>query len=376
MLMLLACLSLSGQTVEEARERKNTLEKDIAILKSQISATSSKQDQALATLNIIQAQKESRKKLIKDSEKEIASLNHKITLTQREINRQTAALDTLQAHYNSLVTGAYKNRDVKIWYMYILSSESVAQAMRRFGYFKGLSAQIREQARKIEDVKAVLKDRKSKLQGLKREAQALKAERQSELESLQKDEAQQREIINKLKKDSKAYKNALKSKQDEVRAIEKKINEMLSAASKPKKGKEIDYALATSFEKNKGKLPWPAEGPLVEHYGAYTNKELGLSLFNNGITIATAANAKVTAVFDGVVSNIMIAPGYGQCILIQHGNYYTSYCKVKNATVRQGQKVTTGQVIGEVATITGKTQLYFLVWKKQYIDPEEWLRPR
>ena len=80
--------------------------------------------------------------------------------------------------------------------------------------------------------------------------------------------------------------------------------------------------------------------------------------------------------FDGVVANVMVAPGYGQCILVQHGSYYTSYCKVKNATVRQGDKVSTGQILGQVSTIMGKTQLYFLVYKKKYLDPEQWLRDR
>ena len=97
---------------------------------------------------------------------------------------------------------------------------------------------------------------------------------------------------------------------------------------------------------------------------------------NNGINIACESGSPVKAVFDGVVSNVMLAPGYGQCVLIQHGDYYTSYCRLKTARVRQGDKVTTGQVIGEVATIMGRTQLYFLVWRKQYLDPELWLRER
>lgn len=379
--LLLFCLgfSLSAQTLEEQRRKRSSLEKDIAILRSQISATSTQSEQALASLSLIQAQQQSRRKLIAESDREIASYSRKIVEAQRSINRQQDVLDTLQAHYNRLVLGAYKNRDVKLWYMYILSSENVSQAFRRFGYFKGLSGQIHEQAEKIESVKRSLNEQKGKMMNMRSQAKAMKRQREEELAALQADEAKAKALIVKLKNNSKAYQKSLQIKQTEMRAIDKQIAQMLKDATSQKSGgkkKQVDYILADSFLKNRGKLPWPVEGPVTEKFGPYQNKELKLSLVNNGINIACEPGSQVKAVFDGVVSNVMLAPGYGQCVLIQHGDYYTSYCKLKTAKVRQGDKVTTGQVIGEVATIMGRTQLYFLVWRKQYLNPEVWLRER
>ena len=76
--------------------------------------------------------------------------------------------------------------------------------------------------------------------------------------------------------------------------------------------------------------------------------------FNNGITIALPEGTEVDAVFDGTVKQIVVMPGYNQCVLVQHGNYFSFYCKLKSTAVKAGDKIRTGQKIGTVDTITGR----------------------
>ena len=60
---------------------------------------------------------------------------------------------------------------------------------------------------------------------------------------------------------------------------------------------------------------------------------------------------------------------------MQHGNYFSFYCKLKTTSVKAGDRVRTGQTIGEVDTINGQTQLHFQIWKDQTPqNPETWLR--
>lgn len=380
-MLMLVCVFSHGQDLSQQKQKRSRLEKDIEILRSQLSSNADKSSQALSAISLIQAQQKSRRQLIAESDRELGVMDARIADITRQVRVKQAVLDTLQAHYSRLVMGAYKNRDIKMWYMYILASENISQAFRRFGYFKNLSSQISVQARKVEQAKKELNIKKTELQLAREQEKKVRAERQAELDRLKADESRQKNIVSKLRKDKKAYQASLRAKQDEMRAIDKQISAMLaqasgSSSSAKKKSKPVDYTLDKNFENNKGKLPWPVDGPVTEHYGAYQNKELHLSLFNNGINIACESESPVRCVFDGEVSNVMIAPGYGQCILVQHGTYYSSYCKVKNATVRQGDKVKTGQVLGEVSTIMGKTQLYFLIYKKKYLDPEQWLRSR
>ena len=140
---------------------------------------------------------------------------------------------------------------------------------------------------------------------------------------------------------------------------------------------EIDQKLAAEFAGNKGKLPWPADGPVVGRFGkhfhpVYKNLELPP---NNGVDIALGKATPVNAVFNGTVSQVIVMPGYNQCVLIQHGSYFTFYCKLKSVEVKAGDKVKTGQTIGRVDTINGDTQLHFEVWKgTKPQNPEGWLK--
>ena len=142
---------------------------------------------------------------------------------------------------------------------------------------------------------------------------------------------------------------------------------------------EIDYVLDAEFSKNKGKLPWPVEGAVVDRFGQHYHpvfKTVKLP-FNNGISIAVSKGTKVKAVFDGVVKRIVVMPGYNQCILVQHGNWFSFYCKLQSTAVKAGDKVKTGQVLGTVDTINGDTQLHFQIWQKQTPqNPEIWLRKK
>ena len=192
-----------------------------------------------------------------------------------------------------------------------------------------------------------------------------------------------------LKKDKNKYQKQLATKQKQVEALNREIEKIIAsyiaqqnAASKDSgkagtKQKPIDYKLAADFEKNKGKLPWPAEGPVVEKFGKH-NHPVYTSIvmpFNNGINIALSPGTQIKAVFDGEVKNIIVMPGYNKCVLVQHGSYFTFYCKLAGVEVKAGDKVKTGQVIGTVDTIDHQTQLHFQVWKeKTPQNPENWLR--
>ena len=84
---------------------------------------------------------------------------------------------------------------------------------------------------------------------------------------------------------------------------------------------------------------------------------------------------KIRSVFDGVVQQVMVIPGFNQCVMVDHGNYFTLYCKLRSVDVKAGEKVKTGQVLGEIDTINGQTQLHFELWQGSTPqNPESWLK--
>ena len=380
-LLFLASVSgLNAQDTSKQEAKKARLEREIAIIDKQLAENSSKSSAMLSNLTLIRKKISNRKALVAESDRQIRRISDNMYLKQRQINRLQARVDTLTNHYSRLVLSAYKNRDSRIWYMYMLASDNIGQAFRRYSYFKNLSDQMNQEAKDILKMQEELVSEREQLAAMRKEAQAVKAERVKELEKLRKEEAQADNVVRKLKKNRKTYQNQLAAKKKEVVALNKEIERIVAAAMKDtsrKKSEPIDYKLAEEFSKNKGKLPWPADGPVVGRFGRHFHpvfKNLELPP-NNGMDIALAKGSDVKAVFKGVVKQVLVMPGYNQCVLVQHGNYFTFYCKLKTVNVKAGQKVATGDVIGGIDTINGDTQLHFEVWKgTKPQNPESWLR--
>jgi septal ring factor EnvC (AmiA/AmiB activator) len=382
-LSLFLSAAANGQNVKAQEEKRARLEREIEILDRQLSENASKSSSMLSNLTLIRKKVANRKALVAESERQVREYSDKIYLKQRTINRMQARIDTLSEHYSKLVLSAYKNRDARLWYMYMLASDNIGQAFRRMSYFKNLSSQMNQEARRIKEAKLELEKEREELQVLKKEAESVKAVRSAELKKLQGEEKQSSKIVKQLQSNRKKYQSQLASKKRQVDALNREIERLVASAMKGgslkgSSGKaDFDRKLAAEFSKNKGNLPWPADGPVVDKFGqkfhpVYKNLKLPP---NNGVDIALAKGTKIRAVFDGVVKQIVVMPGYNKCILVQHGNYFTFYCKLGTTSVKAGDKVKTGDLLGTVDVINDQVLLHFQVWQgNKPQNPEHWLR--
>ncbi|MBP5300612.1 MAG: peptidoglycan DD-metalloendopeptidase family protein [Victivallales bacterium] len=393
---LFLCLGSTAalaQNVKEKESRKARLEKEIAILDRQIRDNAAKNADALSRLSLVRTKIAARQALVEESNREIKALDDSIAVRQKQIDALQARLDTMVTYGRRLVKSAYKNRDARVWYMYILASDNVAQGFRRLSFFKTLSAQMTVQAAKIRAAKEEVEREKASMEVLAAEARKLKAQRLADVQKLKSEEKDAQTLSARLVKQKAKYQKDLVAKQRQAESLEREIraaiNKAVSGGSKSRPGAKkgsskprapIDYKLADQFVANRGILPWPVSGALTGRFGKQYHsvfKKLQMPA-NNGINIAVAPDTPVKAVFNGTVAQITILPGYHQCILVQHGNYFTLYAKMKRVDVKAGDKVTTEQVLGTVDTIAGETVFHFEIWDDRTIpqDPEIWLRPR
>ena len=399
--MMFMCLCLPARAqkndMKKLESQRAQLEKDIAVLNRQLAQNSKSSSAAVSNLTLVRSKISAREKLIAGCDQTLRLLNDSIRVCQREMDRLQARYDTLSLYYGRLIRGSYKNRDSRMWYMYVLSSESMGQAFRRFGYLRSLSAQMSNQAVRIRETSAELEVEKERLTGLKDEADEMRRKVVQERASLRDEETQQAQLVNQLNKDRKKYQQQLQEKNRQKEALNRKIADLIrkeqeaaakaaaKAAGKDKGKKasgkttstEVDTKLSNEFASNKGRLPWPVEGAIVERFGkhkhpVYQNVDLPQ---NNGVTLVVKRGTQAKAVFNGKVTQIVVLPGYNQCVLVNHGEYFTLYCKLKTVSVKAGEKVTTGQVVGTVDTIGGEDQFHFELWKGSAPqNPENWLR--
>lgn len=368
-----------AQDLSSQKNRKARLEKEIRQIEQQLKQNEKKSSSALGTLSLVRKKVSNRKALVEESNREIALIEDSMATLKHSIDTLNARLDTLTLYYNKLINNAYRNRDSRVWYMYILSSETPGQALRRYAYLRSLSSRMNAQALKISDARGELEEKMAMMKLLQFNAKSVKDKRTADLNKLQKEEKQSEKLIESLKKDKNRYTRQLQAKKKQVDALNKEIKRLIQSAvaSNKKSTKPVDVKLSKEFSSNMGKLPWPADGPVVDHFGQHNHpvyKTLVMP-FNNGINISLSPGDKVKCVFDGEVKKIIVMPGYNKCVLVQHGDYFTFYCKLGDVAVKSGDKLTTGQTIGSVATLDGQTQLHFQLWEGNTpSDPENWLR--
>lgn len=393
LLVFCCCIPAMGQkqktTMKTLENQRAQLEKEIALLNRQLAQNSKSSSEAMSSLTLVRSKISAREKLIAGCDQTLRMLNDSIRACEGEITRLQARDDTLSLYYARLIRGSYKNRDSRLWYMYVLSSESLGQGLRRFGYLRNLSGQMSEQARKIRETQAQLEVERERLSGLKAQEEEIRRKVVSERSSLQSEEAQRNRLVDQLTKDRKKYQQQLQEKNRQKEALNRKIADLIRQQQSGKGGKggnktgskttstQIDTKLSNEFASNKGRLPWPVEGAIVERFGkhkhpVYQNVDLPQ---NNGVTLAVKRGTQAKAVFNGTVTQIVVLPGYNQCVLVSHGAYFTLYSKLRSVDVKVGQKITTGQVVGTVDTIGGEDLFHFELWNGSTPqNPENWLR--
>jgi septal ring factor EnvC (AmiA/AmiB activator) len=129
-----------------------------------------------------------------------------------------------------------------------------------------------------------------------------------------------------------------------------------------------------------GRLEWPVRGDVLRGFGRSVHPRFKTVTLNNGINISAAVGAPVAAVGTGTVEFSDNLPGFGRCVILDHGEgYYTLYAYLNGVFVARGAQVAQGQVIAEVGGPGGgdPPQLYFEVRHgRTPLDPADWLRSR
>ncbi len=137
----------------------------------------------------------------------------------------------------------------------------------------------------------------------------------------------------------------------------------------------IDRAINQgTFEKLKGKLPFPIEGgKVVGDFGRNFDRQSGMHVFKKGIEIAARNGSPVRAVSEGKIAFSGRLPNYGQVVIIDHGNHYYSLCAHLDKILKKVEEpVRTGDVVG----LTGDSAnpLYFEIRARNIaVNPLQWL---
>lgn len=396
-------LALSAQTQKE-KQRLANYEKDIKDLRARIKALESSGADAEAQLQLINAEIGLRADLVREAAASLDSLSREITIRETRLDSLQGRLDTLKNSFNTLVRTAYKGRGAKHWYLYVFSGDSFSQGVRRARYMRSLGRSLETEAERLRTVKAEVETEVARLDSLRTESWELTERRRAEVKDLQQSRKEAENLVQSLKKDKKAYQARLDKTIKERNALKKEIDDAIAAAAaaEERKKKEekkagssssssssgnrvgstvVDASLGGKFDApaNKGKLPWPATGVVIEHFGDNVDPVYHTTVRSDGITLSVQPGAEIRAIYEGVVSSVVKSKSkFNYIVIIQHGGgFRTIYCYLDdNVAVEAGQKIKTGQVLGHALISGGTSLVHFQIRNAgtNPVDPKPWLR--
>lgn len=393
---------------EKLRKEQERLEKSISVTKSLLNKAKSNTQATLSELKVLENQLAYREELLTNFESQIRSTELKIDEKSQKIETLQMQLKQLVVQYKELLMYAYKHRSKEGKWMYIFSSKSYFEALKRKKYLEKVAALQQKQKRLILQHQRLIHNEKITLEKEKEYKLEIVEQKKQEKENILQDKVVQETNYKKLKSEE----NKLSA---EIQLIENKkiilkqrikeaINAELLAEETRKKAREKkaaaeakakttakatttpkttvtptketstttntetttkkvitisetkEVALNLNFETNKGRLPWPVEkGTITEGFGKHAHPKIpNLFTNNNGVDITTHKNANIRAVFEGEVTSVLSIPGAGKVVIIKHGNYRTVYSNLKEVYVSAGSKVTTKQAVGALLPAEGE----------------------
>ena len=388
-LVLLPIFSFSQNKKAELELQKKKLQQEIVQINSLISSNTKKRVNVLTKVEGIQLKMDRQDALIRLTNTQINNLTQDININLRNIEKLRTELEELKADYAEMIVASRKNQSTQNKLMFILSSRNFWQAYKRISYMKQYASYRKKQGTQIKEKTITLQQYNAELLKKRKEKEQLIITNRMAQQELDTIKIEQNKLVDELKRKEKSYSLQIIKKQKQSDAIDKEINRIIReaiAASNKKAGKNsLNFvltpeakALAASFSSNRGKLPWPVEkGVVSQRFGTQRHPVVRTTTIkSNGVSISVPPGSEARSIFKGKVLNIVQFKGSNPIVLIQHGNYITSYKNLSRVYVNKGDNVNSKQPIGIVFTNNenNKTVLQFSLFQNTTPqNPANWL---
>lgn len=364
----------SGQDRGSLEKARNSIIKDIERTNKELSKTKTNKNNALSELQNIDKQISNRKKLIANIKSQLESADAAIDKNDQHILSLKSKQASIKEQYHKLLHYMYIKDITESKWVYLLSASSLNESFLRWRYLKQFEVYTENKKQEISKLTGLIDKNISSIKEEKTYIQSLLAEEKENIGQLKKDQQRKDQILKSLKDTEKNLISALNKKKKERERLNRAIEEIILAelSKRKKERKTTTKRSTTSSRFSKGSLTWPVQGKVTSRFGKQAHPTIpSLEINNNGIDIS-ASSGTVRCVAQGEVIGVTNVPGYDMMVIVQHGEYYTVYSKMKKVAVSKGNKVKEGDTIGSLSE--GKV-LHFELWKdKSKLDPQKWLK--
>lgn len=362
-----------ASAAKDPKEEYKKLQKEIDTHKEKLEKAKKMEHSVLEELDrtnkdLSQTQSELRKYIGKRkvTENEIHKVEADIAVNKAKLEKQT---EWLKRKLRVMQKSGYSG-DVVIL---LSTSEDIAQMMRRWRYIKDLAGHDHKMLNEYKETIKNLAEQESRLKALHAELKKSEEKIQANEKAIAEKKRGKEMLLSSVRKEKTSYEKMLK----ELKEASNKLMEII------RRSEEAEAYAAKGFHNLKGKLEWPVNGKVIIPYGAQKDAQFNTPVFRNGIHIKADDNTSAKVVHGGKVVFADWFKGYGQLVIISHGEgYHTLYANLAEIFYKVGDIIKEKQAIGKVgesSALGGLNMpgLYFEVrYKGKPLDPMQWLKKR
>jgi len=393
LISLMAPLSVaqSDKAISQKEQELEKLREEINLFESKLRDSERRERATLDRLDNLEKQSTLIRKLLRNLFAKEKRLTAQIDSARGSITVLEQQLVFLKSHYAGYVSSVYRHGRVYDLEL-LFSSQNLNQLSIRIEYLKRFSDQRAKDLLKILENKRQLEEQYGQLEHTLEDHRKILSEKTREQRVLSTKATERQQMLNRIRKDKKAYRAELDRKNKAAREIQGLIANLIERERTRKpppvtpprsaptaRPTAVDAAAAAAFGDRKGNFPWPvSSGSIASRYGRQVHPVLKTITQNAGIDIGVPFGSDVLAIAGGEVSIIKFIPGYGNVLILDHGGgYRTVYAHLSEIHVTETERIIEGQRIGTSGDTIAGAVLHFELWKdRDNQNPELWLLRR
>jgi murein hydrolase activator len=211
--------------------------------------------------------------------------------------------------------------------------------------------------------------------------EAQMTEQKAAMDKLEHDLAQEIQIMTRTSEKKQTILHAIQHQKKMAHAALASLKESADALDRQiagfEKQRKSDRDMIV-FSRQKGRLMPPVAGEIISRFGIRQSGDYKSFTFQSGIDIRGEQGEPVRSVFRGNVIFAEWLKGYGNMVIINHGeNYYTLYAHLQEMFKKKGDGVDAGEVIatlGDTGSLKGVCLHFELRHHGKPVDPLKWLK--
>lgn len=355
------------QNVKEKQERQKEL-------KQQLKQNERKQESIQSELDQLEESLEETREKIRQLNDDIAKTEAELEEARQKLKEAEARVQKRDKLFKERVRLMYENGQVS-YLEVLLGAENFSDFLARF-----------------ESIQTIMKQDKDLLEEQKRDRDLIAKAKQTiesslaKLNTLRAEAEEQRELLAQKQKEKETALASLQREHAELEEIsekeaqrERELAAQLAAKVEAQQRQQSPSSgggggSGAAFRDSGGTLAWPVNGRFTSPYGPRNGR------MHKGIDIAAPVGTPIYAAADGVVTAAGSSSGYGNRIIIAHGNGLSTlyaHMYADGILVSPGQSVKRGQQIAKVGNAGRSTgpHLHFEVLKgSTAVNPMNYLK--